>query len=122
MNGDSGRLFCNKLERRQRNWQRRKYQKQPQTPNHYKTNFGMITLRQRRVPTAWAVYQYQYFRKIEKKAQEELDDSIREMGDVAGSMEIYKGATNDDRREAQTRLGIIHDYLDILDKIRRQAL
>ena len=44
------------------------------------------------------------------------------MGDVAGSMEIYKGATNDDRREAQTRLGIIHDYLGILDKIRRQAL
>ena len=46
MNGDSGRLFCNKLERRQRNWQRQKYQKQPQTPNHYETNFGLITLRQ----------------------------------------------------------------------------
>jgi hypothetical protein len=82
--------------------------------------FGVISILIAAAGALWSGYQLKNVMQVEKSSQEALASSIKELGNLIGGLQGLR--TDDkDRGEAQVRIGIVQNQLDLLKQIERQT-
>jgi hypothetical protein len=82
--------------------------------------FGMISILIAAAGAVWSGYQLKNVMKVEKSSQEALASSIKELGNMIGGLQGLR--TDDkDRREAEVRIGIVQNQLELLKQIEHQT-